>query len=117
MNSMEDGRRNPGSRPWTFDDCRYQLWTVVFHFKCVPVARPPYIQPSGGFFREKIDYCLLRTAADIKVRAYQFLQHSLILFEEIGSFWTVLFSQFFIKIILLYVNLFKLNAAHYNPMF
>jgi hypothetical protein len=38
MNSMEDGRRNPGTRPWTFktrenpgfrpstfDDCEYQL--------------------------------------------------------------------------------------------
>jgi hypothetical protein len=40
MNSMEDGRRNPGSRPWTFKtrenpgsrpstfaDCEYQLWS------------------------------------------------------------------------------------------
>jgi hypothetical protein len=26
MNSMEDGRENPGSRPWTFfDDYEYQL--------------------------------------------------------------------------------------------
>jgi hypothetical protein len=27
MNSMEDKRENPGSRPWTFDDYEYQLRT------------------------------------------------------------------------------------------
>jgi hypothetical protein len=43
MNSMEDGRRNPGSRPWTFKtqenpgsrpstfaDCEYQLMSTNF---------------------------------------------------------------------------------------
>jgi hypothetical protein len=43
MNSMEDGRRNPGSRPWTFKtrenpgsrpstfaDCEYQHWIFSY---------------------------------------------------------------------------------------
>jgi hypothetical protein len=29
---MEDEKRNPGSGPWSFDDCEYQLRTLKMSF-------------------------------------------------------------------------------------
>jgi hypothetical protein len=43
--------------------------------RCVSYSAATYIQPDGGFLKRNV-YCLIRVAADIKVRAYLFLHHS-----------------------------------------